>query len=179
MSNKLVGCCGWYHRFNPACLLRQRDERCVQVLLHRVSFKQVRGHPEHLESDCDCVSCSKEGGGFRGKLGRCNCVSFLQGTMMILRKIRLRIFLQRFWGRWFLFAKMLRKMPLDNLDSSILWARGNHPVVVRRKCKISHLTVSFWSQKMTKYILPTQILVHRVVFNWSYLRFLNAPPRFI
>ena len=94
----------------------------------------------------------------------------------------LRFFLQRFWGwfwgKWFLFAKILRKVPLDNLDSSILGARSNHPVVVRRKCKISHLTVSFWSQKKTKYILPPQILVHREVFNWSPVRFLNAPPRF-
>ena len=32
--------------------------------------------------------------------------------------------------------------------------------------------------KKTKYILPPQILVHREVFNWSPLRFLNAPPRF-
>ena len=91
----------------------------------------------------------------------------------ILRKMWLCFFLQRFrgwfWGKF--FAKILRKMLLDNLDSSILGARSNHPVVVRRKCKISHLTVSFWSQKKTKYILPPQILVHREVFNWSPLKF--------
>ena len=107
---------------------------------------------------------------------------FLQGTMMILRKMWLR----------FLFAEILR----TDLRETISFCKdfeenasrqpwqfhlGSQRQSPRRRAeKMQNQSPDSFTlvTKKTKYILRPQILVHRVVFNWSSLRFLNAPPRF-